>query len=87
MSVPTALKNRDQRGDDQWQGDKGEQDMRNQDWKINPGDHAGVARGKFAEFRVINDVADEKPGRGDERDDHAGNMALPDIAPDPEPAG
>src|SRR5690349_9199706 len=34
---------------------------------------------------MINYVADEKSGRRDEGNDHARDMALPDVAPDPEP--
>ena len=86
MSIPPALKNRDERDDHQREGDERKQDVRDQDREINPGDEAGVARGFFAGVKVISDVADEETGGGDERDNHARDVPLPDVAPDPEPA-
>ena len=86
MSIPPALKNRDQRDNDQWQRDKGEQDVRDEDRKINPRDQSTVAGRFFADVRMISNVADEKSGRSNERDDHARDVSLPDIAPDPKPA-
>src|SRR5438477_9219971 len=86
MPIPAALKNRHQRYDHERQGDECEQDVSDEKWEIDPRDPTGVAGGFFASMEVINNVANEKTGRGDERDDHAGHVPLPDVAPDPEPA-
>ena len=87
MSIPATLENRDERNDYQRQGNERKQHVRNQNRKIDRRDPAGVTGGFFAHVRVINDVSNEKQGRADDGGDHARDMSLPDIAPDPEPAG
>ena len=86
MSNPPALKNRNERDDDQRQSDEREQNVRDQNREVNPRDQAMIAGGLFARVQVINDVTDEKTGRCDQGHDHARDVTLPDIAPDPEPA-
>jgi len=86
MAVPAALENRHQSNDHQRQCDQSEKDVGDQKRKVNPCDQAGVARGFFAGLRVINDVADEETGRRHEGCDHARDVTLPDIPPDPKPA-
>ena len=86
MPVPTALEYRNEGHDHERQSDEGQKNMRRQKWEINGRDQSGVSGRFFTDVRVINNVADQKTGRRNEGRDHAGNMALPDIAPDPEPA-
>ena len=86
MSIPAALKNRNEGDDDQGKGDESEQDMGDKNWKIDPRDQTGVPGRFFTGIYVINNVANEKPGRCDQRDDHARDMSLPDVATNPEPA-
>ena len=85
MSVPTALEYRNESHDDEWQSNERQKNMRRQKWEINDRDPSGVAGRFFTDLRVIDNVADQKTGRGNEGDDHAGHMALPDVAPDPKP--
>ena len=86
MPIPAALKNRDEGDDHQRQRHEGEQNVGDEDWKINPRDQSGIARGFLPSVQMIDDVADEKPGRSDQGDDHARRMTLPDVATDPKPA-
>jgi hypothetical protein len=87
MFVPAALEDRYQGENDEREGDKGEQNMAGQHWKIDRRQPAAKAGGFFADVDVISDVADEKKGGGNDRCDHADNVALPKIAPDKIPAG
>src|SRR5207302_8586196 len=86
MPIPAAPKNGHEGNDNQRQGDKGEQNVRDQDWKIDPCDQPAVSGRFFAGVQVVDDVADQKSAGSDEGDDHAGDMALPDVAPYPKPA-
>jgi hypothetical protein len=87
MFVPTALEDRDQGENDQRQRDKGEQNVRRQHWKINCGQPAAKAGRFFADMDVISDVANEKKSGGNDRRDHADDVALPKISSDKIPAG
>ena len=86
MFVPATLEDRHQGENDEREGDKGEQNMAGQHWKIDRRQPAAKAGGFFANVDVISDVADEKKGGGNERRDHADDVALPEIAPDEVPA-
>ena len=86
MSIPPALKNRNERDDDERQRHEREQNVRDQNRKINPRDQAMIAGGLFAGMRVIDNVTDKKTGRCNQGDDHARHVTLPDVAPDPKPA-
>lgn len=86
MLVPATLKDWHKGNDHQRQGDEREQDVRDQDRKINPGDQSSVTGGFFAFVQMINDVADEKTARRDEGRDHARHVLTPQPAPDQKPA-
>ena len=60
--------------------------MGNQKREINPRDQAGVAGRFFTDVNVIDNVTDKEKARCDQGDDHARDVALPDVAPDPKPA-
>jgi len=80
MSIPAALKSRDERRDHQRQGHEREQHVRNEKRKINPRDQAGVAGRFFTDVHVIDNVTDQETARCDQSDDHARHVALPDVA-------
>jgi hypothetical protein len=87
MFIPATPKNGHQCHDHQRKGDKREQHVRSQEWKINCRQPTGITGRSFANVHVVNDVADEEQcGRNDRRD-HARHMSLPDISPDEKPAG
>src|SRR5213076_2783112 len=80
MFVPATLEDRHQGENDEREGDKGEQNMAGQHWKIDRRQPAAKAGVFFANVDVISDVADEKKGGGNDRRDHADDVALPKIA-------
>src|SRR5438094_10460958 len=82
MFVPATLEDRHQGENDERVGDKGEQNMAGQHWKIDRRQPAAKAGGFFANEDVISDVADEKKGGVHDRRDHADDVALPEIATD-----
>ncbi len=86
MAVPAAPENWYQCHDHQRQCHEGEENVRDQKRKVNPCNQASIAGGFFTDVRVVNDVTDEKRGRRDEGGNHAGDVTLPDIPPDPKPA-
>jgi hypothetical protein len=87
MLVPAALKNRNQGENDQRKGDKGEQNVARQHWKINCCQPTAKAGRFFTDVDVIGDIANEKKGGGNDRCNHANDVALPKISPDKIPAG
>ena len=87
MFVPAALEDRHKGENDQWKSDEGEQNVRRQHWKINRSQPAAKAGRFFADMDVISDVANEKKAGGNDRRDHAGDVALPKISPNEIPAG
>jgi hypothetical protein len=87
MFVPAALEDRNEGENDQRKCDEGEQNVRRQHWKINRSQPAAKAGRFFADMDVISDVANEKKGGGNDRRDHADDVALPEIPPDEIPAG
>jgi hypothetical protein len=87
MFVPAALEHRNEGENDKWKRDKGERNVRRQHWKINCGQPPAKAGRFFADVDVISDVANEEKGGGNNRRDHADDVALPKIAPDKIPAG
>ena len=64
-----------------------EENVRRQHWKINRSQPAAKAGRFFADMDVISDVANEKKAGGNDRRDHAGDVALPKISPNEIPAG
>jgi hypothetical protein len=82
MFVPTALEDRDQGENDEREGDKGEQNMAGQHWKIDRRQPSTKAGRFLADVDVISDVANEKKGGGNDCRDHADDVALPKIPPD-----
>ena len=85
MSIPAALEDWNKCEDYERQCDKRQQHVSDENWKINPGEEPSVAGRLFANVHVINDVACQKTGRRDERGNHARDVSLPDVTPDPEP--
>ena len=87
MFVPAALEHRNEGENDERKSDEGEQNVRRQHWKINRSQPAAKAGRFFADMDVISDVANEKKAGGNDRRDHAGDVALPKISPNEIPAG
>jgi len=87
MLVPAALKNRNQGENDQRKGGEGEQNVGRQHWKINCCQPTAKAGRFFPDVNVIGDIANEKKGGGNDRCNHANDVALPKISPDKIPAG
>jgi hypothetical protein len=87
MFVPATLEDRHKGENDERKGDKGEQNMAGQHWKIDCRQPAAKAGRFFADVDVISNVAGEKKGGGNHRCDHADDVALPKIPPDKIPAG
>jgi len=87
MFVPAALKDRHKGENDERKSDEGEQNVCRQHWKINRGQPPAKAGRFFADVDVISDVADKEKGGGNDRGDHADDVALPKIPPDEIPAG
>ena len=85
--VPAALKDRNQGENDERQGGEGEQNVGRQHWKINCCQPTAKTRRFFSDVDVISDIANEKKGGGNDRRDHANDVALPKIPPDKIPAG
>ena len=87
MFVPAALEDRNEGENDERKRDKGEQNVARQHWKINCCQPTAKAERFFADVDVIGDIANEKKGGGNDRRDHANDVALPKIPPDKIPAG
>jgi len=87
MSIPAALEDRNESENDERERDKGEQNVARQHWKINCCQPAAKAGRFFPDVDVIGDIANEKKGGGNDRRDHASDVALPKIPPDKIPAG
>ena len=87
MFVPAALEDRNEGENDERKRDKGEQNVARQHWKINCCQPTAKAERFFADVDVIGDIANEKKGGGNDRRDHANDVALPKIPPDEIPAG
>ena len=89
MPIPTPAEHRDQSEDDEGQGYKREQDMGDQHREVDRGNGAACAEmGRtFAGIIMINEITGEKCARRNDRNNHAGDMALPKIAPNKIPAG
>ena len=86
MFVPATLKYGDKCEDDERKGNEGEQDVTGQHREVNRRQPAAVAGRFFTDLGMIGDVANEKQGRGNERRDHANDVALPEIPPNEVPA-
>jgi len=87
VPVPSATENRNKRQNDQRQRHKRQQNVRGQDWKVNPRDPAGVSGRFLAHARVISDVANQKTDRREKGCDHAHHMTAPGVTPDEVPTG
>ena len=86
MFVPTALKYRDKSKNDERKGNESEQDVTGQHREVNCRQPPAVAGRFFTDLGMITQVASEKQGRGNDRRDHAGDVALPKIPADEVPA-
>jgi hypothetical protein len=87
MFVPATLEDRNEGENDERKSDEGEQNVRRQHRKINRCQPPAKAGRFFADVDVISDVADKEKGGGNDRRDHADDVALPKIPPDEIPAG
>ena len=86
MFVPATLKYRDEGKNHERKGNEGEQNVAGQYREINCRQPPAVAGRFFTNLGVVGDVASEKQGRGNDRRDHAGDVALPKIPADEVPA-
>ena len=86
MLVPTTLKYGDKGEDDEGKGNEGEQDVTGQHREVNRRQPPAVTGRFFTYLGVISEIANEKQGRGNERRDHANDVALPEIPPNEVPA-
>lgn len=82
VPVPSAPKNGNKRQNDQRQRHKGQQNVRGQDRKVDPGEPAGVSRRFFAHACMISDITNQKTDRREKGYDHAHHVTTPGAAPD-----
>jgi len=87
MLVPAPLKDWNQGENNERKSDKSEQNVGRQHWKINCCQPTAKAGRFLPDVDVIGDIANEKEGGGNDRRDHANDVALPKISPDKIPAG
>ena len=86
MFVPATLKYRHEGKNDERKGNEGEQNVAGQYREVNRRQPPAVPGRFFTDLDMISDVANEKQGRGNDRRDHAGDVALPKIPADEVPA-
>jgi len=87
MFVPATLKYRHEGKNDEREGNEGEQNVAGQYWEVNGRQPPAVAGRFFTNLGMIGEVTSEKQGRGNDRCDHAGDVALPKIPANKVPAG
>lgn len=86
MFVPATLKYRHEGKNDERKGNKSEQNVARQHREVNRRQPAAVTGRFFTDLGMIGKVAYEKQSRGNERRDHASDVALPKIPSDEVPA-
>ena len=89
MPIPTAAEHRNKGEDDERESYKCEENVADQHCEVDSGDcAAGAEVGRaFAGVIMVDEITGEKCARRNDRNNHAGDMALPKIAPNKIPAG
>ena len=86
MFIPAALKYRYKGKNNERKGNEGEQNVASQYREVNGRQPPAVAGRFFTNLGMIGEITSEKQGRGNDRRDHAGDVALPKIPANKVPA-
>ena len=86
MFIPASLKYRYKGKNDERKGNEGEQNVASQYREVNGRQPPAVAGRFFTNLGMIGEVTSEKQSRGNDRRDHAGDVALPKIPANKVPA-